>query len=105
MGMTKVRNFSGGSPGLLTLPSYIGDNTLSYFYLECIGAAISIVVSFAISFLLYKEPVTEEDALADKDRPAVSSNDKDEAIQTTVSGAEETVVSPMKGEAVALSVL
>lgn len=60
---------------------------------------------FCYFFLLYKDPVTEEDALADKDRPAVSSNDKDEAIQTTVSGAEETVVSPMKGEAVALSVL
>ncbi len=30
MGIMRVRNFSGGSPGLLTLPSYIGDDTLRH---------------------------------------------------------------------------
>lgn len=60
MGIFRVRNFSGGSPGLLTLPSYIGDNTLSFFYYACIGAAISIVVTFIATLILYKDPVVEE---------------------------------------------
>ncbi len=60
MGIFRVRNFSGGSPGILTLPSYIGDNTLSFFYYACIGAAISIVVTFIATLILYKDPVVEE---------------------------------------------
>lgn len=101
VGMTKVRNFSGGSPGLLTLPSYIGDDTLSYFYLACIGAAISIVISFVVSYILYKDPVAEEDGLVGEEKSGASSDD--ETVPSTVSGTEETIVSPMKGEVVALS--
>ena len=56
MGLMKTKNFSGGSPGLLTLPSYIGlDAPMSNFYFACIGAAIAFVVSFAVSFVLYKD--------------------------------------------------
>ncbi|MGM0126023.1 PTS system, beta-glucoside-specific IIA component [Enterococcus sp. AZ194] len=66
MGIMKVKNFTGGSPGLLTLPSYIGDNTLSFFYSACIGAGISVIASFIATFILYKdkleEPTTIEDA-------------------------------------------
>lgn len=57
MGISRVRNFSGGSPGLLTLPSYIGDNTLNYFYSACIGAVISIVVTFIVTLVLFKDEV------------------------------------------------
>lgn len=56
MGIMKTKNFSGGSPGLLTLPSYIGLNEpMSNFYFACIGAAIAFVVSFAVSYILYKD--------------------------------------------------
>ena len=56
MGLMGTKNFSGGSPGLLTLPSYIGlDAPMSNFYFACIGAAIAFVVSFAVSFVLYKD--------------------------------------------------
>lgn len=62
MGALGVKNFSGGSPGLLTLPSYIGlDYPMSNFYLACAGAAIAFVVSFAVSYVLYKDPVAEKD--------------------------------------------
>ena len=62
MGALGVKNFSGGSPGLLTLPSYIGlDYPMSNFYLACAGAAIAFVVSFAVSYVLYKDPVEEGD--------------------------------------------
>lgn len=57
MGLMNTKNYSGGSPGLLTLPSYIGlDAPMSNFYFACIGAAIAFAVSFAVSFLLYKDP-------------------------------------------------
>lgn len=56
MGLMGTKNYSGGSPGLLTLPSYIGlDAPMSNFYFACIGAAIAFVVSFAVSFVLYKD--------------------------------------------------
>ena len=58
LGVFNVKNFSGGAPGLLTLPSYIGlDAPMSNFYLACAGAAIAFVVGFVVSYLLYKDPV------------------------------------------------
>ncbi len=55
LGLMNAKNYSGGSPGLLTLPSYIGGDTMSNFYVACIGAAIAFAVSFAVSFVLYKD--------------------------------------------------
>lgn len=57
MGLMNTKNYSGGSPGLLTLPSYIGlDAPMSNFYFACAGAAIAFVISFAVSYVLYKDP-------------------------------------------------
>lgn len=56
MGILNVRNYSGGSPGFLTLPSYLGGDTLSNFYFACLGAAVSLVIAFAITFILYRDP-------------------------------------------------
>lgn len=56
LGLFQVKNFSGGAPGLLTLPSYIGlDAPMSNFYLACAGAAIAFAVAFVLSFLLHKD--------------------------------------------------
>lgn len=56
MGLMNTKNYSGGSPGLLTLPSYIGlDAPMSNFYFACAGAAIAFAVSFVVSFILYKD--------------------------------------------------
>ena len=61
MGCFSVKNFSGGSPGLLTLPSYIGlDAPMSNFYLACAGAAIACVVAFVVAFILHKDEVVEK---------------------------------------------
>lgn len=61
MGLMKTKNFSGGSPGLLTLPSYIGLNEpMSNFYFACIGTLIAFVVSFAVSYILYKDEKKEQ---------------------------------------------
>jgi beta-glucoside PTS system EIICBA component len=89
MGIFRVRNFSGGSPGLLTLPSYIGDNTLSFFYFACIGAAISIVVTFIATLILYKDPVVEETS-------ETNESEKNPPSKLNISGA--TIVSPLQGK-------
>ncbi len=89
MGIFRVKNFSGGSPGLLTLPSYIGDNTLSHFYFACIGAVISIVITFIVTFILFKEKTDETSTT--------------EVAQPTVKTTEDSdVFAPINGEAVAL---
>jgi len=87
MGILRVRNFSGGSPGLLTLPSYIGDNTLSFFYYACIGAAISIVITFIATLILYRDPVVEETS-EEPIKPATNA-------KLNINGA--TILSPMQG--------
>lgn len=61
MGIFDVRNFSGGSPGLLTLPSYISvDSPMSNFYFAAVGCVISFLVSFSVSYFLFKDEKAEE---------------------------------------------
>ncbi|MGX7203545.1 PTS beta-glucoside transporter subunit EIIBCA [Enterococcus plantarum] len=93
MGITRVKNFTGGSPGLLTLPSYIGDDTLKHLYMACIGAAISIVLSFVISYILYRDPVTETSKTTIKNSEG-NTISKENVITE--------VVTPIKGEVVDL---
>ncbi|SEO13810.1 PTS system, beta-glucosides-specific IIC component [Amphibacillus marinus] len=102
MGIFRVRNFAGGSPGILTLPSYIGDDTLSHFTFAIIGAAISIVVAFIVSYILYKDPSKEEDALAASKPGSVT--DQTEEKQTG-SATEEVIYSPINGSVVPLAVV
>lgn len=86
MGLMKVRNFTGGSPGLLTLPSYIGENTLNFFYSACIGAVISIVTSFVATLILFKEK--KENKKSNEVKEDIETNEKQEI----------NVVSPLNGE-------
>ena len=55
LGILGARNFAGASPGLLTIAAYIGEDTLKYFYTAIAGLVISVVVSFIVTFILYKE--------------------------------------------------
>ena len=55
LGILGARNFVGASPGLLTIAAYIGEDTLKYFYTAIAGLVISVVVSFIVTFILYKE--------------------------------------------------
>ncbi len=99
MGILGVKNFSGGSPGLLTLPSYIGlDYPMSNFYLACAGAAIAFVVSFAVCYVLYKDPVVVEQA-------ASASMQEGQTVSPApqASGKAVTLAAPLKGQSVPLS--
>ena len=60
VGLMHVKNYSGGSPGLLTLPSYTGGDSLKDLYFAIIGSAIAFAVAFVISYVLYKDPKEEE---------------------------------------------
>lgn len=57
MGIMGARNFSGGSPGLLTIAAYIGEDTLKYFYIALVGLVLSVSIAFVTTWILYKEEV------------------------------------------------
>ena len=89
LGLFRVCNYSGGSPGFLTLPSYIGGDSMMNFVYACIGAVISVAVSFATCLVLYK------------DKEEVT--DKEEEIVKEKLGREIIIASPIKGEILPLS--
>ncbi|MBS5064064.1 MAG: beta-glucoside-specific PTS transporter subunit IIABC [Hungatella hathewayi] len=60
MGIFGVRRFATGSPGLLTLPVYIGGDGLSNFIYACIGCVIAFAVTFVIAFAGHKDDGEEE---------------------------------------------
>lgn len=101
MGITRVRNFAGEFPGLLTLPGYIGDDTLEFFINASIGAAISIVIAFAVTYMIFKDPQPSEDSMV-KDGEAATDPQASELGSAVTEKTTETIVSPMKGEAVDL---
>lgn len=91
-GIFGVARYATGSPGLLTLPVYIGGDSMSNFYYACIGVVISIVVAFIIAFALYKDSVDE--TVEEK---------KEEVKKAPAKEGMVTVCAPLTGEAVALS--
>lgn len=92
LGLFRVSNYSGGSPGFLTLPSYIGGESMMNFVYACIGAVISVVVAFVAGLILYKDKVevieneTVEEVAVDK-APLMN---------------KITIASPLNGEIVPL---
>lgn len=55
MGVFNAKNYSGGSPGLLTIGSYIGNDSLSDFFVAICGLVMALVLSFIITLIIYKE--------------------------------------------------
>lgn len=93
MGILNVKNYTGGSPGFLTLPSYLGGESLNDFYFACMGAALSVVIAFVISYILYKDPVEESEDKLESQSVSSESN----------SHNAMKVVSPLKGTVVPLN--
>ncbi len=59
MGLLRVKNYAGGSPGLLTLPGYIGGDGFTDLIHACIGGVIAVIVSFILSYVLYKDKLED----------------------------------------------
>lgn len=61
-GLTSVRAYVMASPGLISLPIFIGGESMNGFYCGCIAAVLSIVVSFAVSFVLMRAELKKTEA-------------------------------------------
>lgn len=100
MGIFKVKNYAGGSPGLMTLPGYIGGNGFTDLIHACVGAAIAFVVSFAASYVLYKEKEEEKSIENIGDRRETG----EKTVERTVAKSGTiTVCSPAKGKLVSIT--
>lgn len=93
-GIFGVRRFATGSPGLLTLPVYIGGETMTNFYYACIGVVIAMVVAFIAAFVMYK----------DKKEVEVK-EEKTAKVEKVVKEEMPTVCAPLTGEAVSLQLV
>lgn len=93
LGLFRVSNYSGGSPGFLTLPSYIGGESMMNFVYACIGAVISVVVAFIAGLILYKDKV---EAIEDENLEEV-------VVDKSPLMNKITIASPLKGEVVPLT--
>jgi PTS system beta-glucosides-specific IIC component len=89
LGLFRVSNYTGGSPGFLTLPSYIGGDSMSNFVYACIGAVISVIVSFITCLILYRDKVESEEV--------VNTVEKKNLVNKI------TIASPISGEVISLN--
>lgn len=55
LGLMRVKNFAGGAPGLLTLASYIGEDTFYYLYVAIAGLVLAVILGFIFALIFYKE--------------------------------------------------
>lgn len=100
MGLFTVKNYGGGSPGLMTLPGYIGGDSLRDLMLACVGAAIAFVITFIVSFVLYKDEEEETVQAA----PAVETGaDSAPASETKQAAGTASISAPVKGRLVPLA--
>lgn len=106
IGLFGARNFAGGSPGLLTLTSYIGDDTLYYFYVAAAALVLSVAIAFVVTLILYRESEEKGDKPVKEVEGSVASSDKYVAgseTTTGVTGEEVILAAPADGELCPLS--
>ncbi len=103
MGILNVKNYSGGSPGFLTLPSYLGGDGLTDFYFAALGAVISVAVAFVACFILYRDPAGEDEESADNasGKPALENVSEEGHVSKAIKPV--TIAAPLAGAVVPLS--
>jgi PTS system beta-glucosides-specific IIC component len=96
-GITGVVRYTSGTPGLLSLPIFIGKNPMNIVH-ACIAAAIGFVVTFILTWFImdFEAPVTDSAAQAPQLAP--NTENKPAALQQKL-----TVYSPLNGKAEKLS--
>ncbi len=102
MGILNVRNYSGGSPGFLTLPSYLGGDAMTDFYFACLGAAVSVVIAFVASYVLYKDPAEDENSAEDGNAETVKTGNSDKENVSAAAAKTVTIAAPLSGAVVPL---
>ena len=94
MGLTGVGRFTTGSPGLLALPGYIGEEGLTNVTNAIIGSAIAFVIGFAGTLILKLDSVKADAA----DAGTSTDTKKSEARPSEA----VTLSSPLRGRVVGL---
>ncbi len=94
-GIMGVRGYTmGGSPSFLSLITFIGgDSPYHSVIWGAVCGALGLVISFAVSFVLYKDPQKQSAGMADASVGAASA----------MALSDETVASPVNGEVKPLS--
>ncbi len=95
-GIFGVRRFATGSPGLLTLPVYIGGESMNNFFYACIGVVIAMVAAFIVAFVMYKDG---------KEAEVKEEKTETQKVEKVVKGEIPTVYAPLTGEAVSLQLV
>ena len=115
LGITGVKGYTmGGSPSLLTIVTFIGgDKPMNGLIFGAVGAVISVVVPFILSYIMYKDPEGEvtvsavtSEASSASDANANTSDATEEAADAKAAEAlvERIELSaPMTGKIVPLS--
>lgn len=105
MGIFGARNYAGGSPGLLSLGSYIGENTLHSFYVAAATLVISVIVSFVVTYILYKDEETLDAVQPVETTPeqTVSTAAVNPSTAHSDFLTQDSIVAPMAGQVVPLS--
>lgn len=94
-GLCGVRNYAGGSPGLMTLPGYIGGDGFTDLINAVIGACIAFGVSFVLTFILFKENSSEQSEEKE-------TNKADQPAFASLSAANVEISAPVAGQMVQL---
>lgn len=97
-GLSAVRGYTaGGSPSFLSLICFIGGegNPMHGVIFGAIGGILSLLISGAIAFILYKDPVKPATAPVDAPAPA-------DPAAPARTGKKVSISSPVPGQVVAL---
>lgn len=92
VGLMKVKAFVAMGPGLAGMAMFVDPDNGKNILWAAVGLVISVVVSFALSFFLYKDETPAEDETA---APAPET-------AADAAAANSTISSPLQGKAIAL---
>jgi PTS system beta-glucosides-specific IIC component len=96
LGIMGVGRYAQVSPGIFSLPSYIGPDGFTDLIYAAIGCVISFATAFIVSYILgIKEE--EEESVED------SNKEVDEAKKEVAATSSDVIYSPLKGKAVELT--
>lgn len=95
MGIFHVRNYTGGSPGLMTMPGYLGGDGFHDLIFAALGALIAFVIAFAVSFVIYRDPREEAETSVPEE--------KKEPVNKTENKGAGSICAPLSGRVVPLS--
>lgn len=105
VGLLGVRNYAGGSPGLMTLPGYIGGEGFGDLINAVIGACIAFAVSFVLTLVLFKDENEGLNAINNKNEEKEAKKEKkaEEKALASLSAGSVEIAAPVAGQLVKLS--